>query len=111
MSKHWSQTEDRHDDCFPERIDRPGAPVRTEFSESRPEGRLRPRKADPTVRGTVRTQVFVPDLPILTVFAALFAMAGSCFAQDARQIMEEVQRRQRSDSQDYEGTLEVIGGG
>src|SRR5579871_5111491 len=39
------------------------------------------------------------------------AIAAPLFAQDARQIMEEVQRRQRSDSQHYEGTLEVIGGG
>jgi hypothetical protein len=30
-------------------------------------------------------------------------------AQDPRQIIEEVQRRQRSQSQRYEGTLEVIG--
>ena len=32
-------------------------------------------------------------------------------AQDPRQIMEEVQRRQRSETQHYEGTLEVIGSG
>src|ERR1700675_4735328 len=32
-------------------------------------------------------------------------------AQEPRQIMEEVQRRQRSDSQHYEGTLEVLGNG
>lgn len=31
-------------------------------------------------------------------------------AQDPRQIIEEVQKRQRSQSQRYEGTLEVIGG-
>jgi outer membrane lipoprotein-sorting protein len=33
------------------------------------------------------------------------------FAQDARQIVEESQRRGRSNSQRYEGVLEVIGGG
>jgi hypothetical protein len=32
-------------------------------------------------------------------------------AQAPKQIMEEVQRRQRSDSQHYEGTLEVLGNG
>src|SRR4029077_16923969 len=32
-------------------------------------------------------------------------------AQAPNQIMEEVQRRQRSDSQHYEGTLEVLGKG
>ena len=30
---------------------------------------------------------------------------------DPRQIIQEVQKRQHSDSQRYEGTLEVIGGG
>jgi outer membrane lipoprotein-sorting protein len=43
------------------------------------------------------------------VAAALTALP--LVAQDARQIVEEVQRRQRSNSQRYEGTLEVIGGG
>lgn len=38
----------------------------------------------------------------------LFASALA-HAQDARQIVEEVQKRTRSDSQRYEGTLEVIG--
>ena len=38
-------------------------------------------------------------------------LAAPAFAQDPRQIIEEVQRRQRSDSQHYEGTLEVTGGG
>ncbi len=38
-------------------------------------------------------------------------MATPLLAQDARQIIEEVQKRQRSESQHYEGTLEVIGGG
>jgi hypothetical protein len=38
-------------------------------------------------------------------------LAACARAQDPRQIMEEVQRRQRSESQHYEGTLEVIGGG
>jgi hypothetical protein len=43
--------------------------------------------------------------------AALLLLAACGRAQDPRQIMEEVQRRQRSESQHYEGTLEVIGGG
>lgn len=38
-------------------------------------------------------------------------LAAPLVAQDARQIIEEVQRRQRSESQHYEGTLEVTGGG
>lgn len=42
---------------------------------------------------------------------AAMLLAASARAQDPRQIMEEVQRRQRSESQHYEGTLEVIGGG
>jgi outer membrane lipoprotein-sorting protein len=41
-----------------------------------------------------------------------FALAQNpSAAGSARQIMEEVQRRQKADSQHYEGTLEVIGGG
>lgn len=43
--------------------------------------------------------------------AAMLLLAACARAQDPRQIMEEVQRRQRSESQHYEGTLEVIGGG
>src|SRR5262252_6931431 len=39
------------------------------------------------------------------------SFSAACFAQDARQVMEEVQHRQRAASQHYEGTLEVIGGG
>jgi hypothetical protein len=42
---------------------------------------------------------------------AAMLLAASVKAQDPRQIMEEVQRRQRSETQHYEGTLEVIGGG
>ena len=42
---------------------------------------------------------------------AAMLLAACARAQDPRQIMEEVQRRQRSESQHYEGTLEVIGGG
>jgi hypothetical protein len=45
------------------------------------------------------------------LLAAILLLAPFARAQDPRQIMEEVQRRQRSDSQHYEGTLEVIGGG
>jgi hypothetical protein len=36
-------------------------------------------------------------------------LAMPVFAQDPRQIIEEVQKRSRSDSQRYEGTLQVIG--
>jgi outer membrane lipoprotein-sorting protein len=36
---------------------------------------------------------------------------GSALAQDARQIISEVQKRQHSDSQRYEGTLDVVGAG
>src|ERR1017187_3342617 len=46
-----------------------------------------------------------PTCPLL-LFLALSAQA-----QDPRQIIEEVQRRSRSTSQRYEGTLEVIGAG
>ncbi len=35
-------------------------------------------------------------------------LAGAAWAQDARQIVEEAQRRSRADSERYEGTLEVI---
>jgi hypothetical protein len=45
------------------------------------------------------------------LLAAILFVAPFARAQDPRQIMEEVQRRQRSESQHYEGTLEVIGGG
>lgn len=39
------------------------------------------------------------------------AFAGTALAQDPRQIISEVQKRQQSASQRYEGTLEVIGAG
>ena len=43
---------------------------------------------------------------------AAFLLASSfAAAQDPRQIMEEAQRRSRSESQHYEGTLAVIGSG
>jgi hypothetical protein len=42
---------------------------------------------------------------------SLIVLAASALAQDPRQIIEEVQRRSRSNSQRYEGTLEVIGAG
>jgi len=45
------------------------------------------------------------------ILAVILLVAPFARAQDPRQIMEEVQRRQRSQSQHYEGTLEVIGGG
>lgn len=41
----------------------------------------------------------------------LMAAAGALWAQDPRQIIQEVQRRQQSKSQRYEGTLEVMGRG
>ncbi len=44
-----------------------------------------------------------------TLVATALAAAGALFAQDARQIVEESQRRGRADSQRYEGVLEVIG--
>jgi outer membrane lipoprotein-sorting protein len=43
--------------------------------------------------------------PGLCIFLTLLTPS---FAQDARQIVEESQRRGRSDSQRYEGTLEVV---
>ncbi len=45
------------------------------------------------------------------LLAAVLLLAPFASAQDPRQIMEEAQRRSRSDSQHYEGTLEVIGSG
>src|SRR6185503_1881122 len=42
--------------------------------------------------------------------AIALLLAGTGLAQDARQIVEESQRRGRSNSQRYEGVLEVIGG-
>src|SRR5580698_2723328 len=44
-------------------------------------------------------------------FAALAILGATAFAEDPKQIIEEVQRRSRSNSQRYEGTLEVIGAG
>jgi hypothetical protein len=43
------------------------------------------------------------------LMAAALAAAMGALAQDPRQIIEEVQKRSRSNSQRYEGTLEVIG--
>jgi hypothetical protein len=43
--------------------------------------------------------------------AAFLAIASLAQAQDPRQIIQEVQKRQHSNSQRYEGTLEVTGGG
>ncbi len=45
------------------------------------------------------------------LIAILLLTAFVAGAQEPRQIMEEVQRRQRSETQHYEGTLEVIGNG
>jgi hypothetical protein len=47
---------------------------------------------------------------VMTAIAGAFLAPFAC-AQDPRQIMEEVQHRQHSDSQHYEGTLQVTGGG
>src|SRR5206468_12568327 len=46
-----------------------------------------------------------------TGILACVVLATAAFGQDARQIVEESQRRGRSNSQRYEGVLEVIGGG
>ena len=43
------------------------------------------------------------------LLAAALLTATIALAQDPRQIIEEVQKRSRSDSQRYEGTLEVTG--
>ncbi|MCC6586978.1 MAG: outer membrane lipoprotein-sorting protein [Bryobacterales bacterium] len=45
----------------------------------------------------------------MSKFVWLFA-AAAAFGQDPRQIIEEVQKRTRADSQRYEGTLQVIDG-
>jgi hypothetical protein len=45
----------------------------------------------------------------LLVSAFLALICGSGLAQDARQIVAEAQNRSRSKSQQYEGTLEVVG--
>src|SRR5450631_3404215 len=45
------------------------------------------------------------------LLAAVLLLAPFANAQNPRQIMEEAQRRSRSESQHYEGTLEVIGSG
>lgn len=47
----------------------------------------------------------------VAVFLTLFGLAATAAAQDPREILREVQRRQHSDSQRYEGTLDVIGQG
>src|SRR5580693_9369466 len=45
----------------------------------------------------------------VVLLVLLLAMA-TAHAQDPRQIIQEVQKRQHSNSQRYEGTLEVTGG-
>lgn len=47
------------------------------------------------------------------IFLAVVALASvlPSWAQDPRQIIQEVQKRQHSNSQRYQGTLEVIGAG
>jgi len=44
-------------------------------------------------------------------FAAFLLALAPMSAQDPRQIIQEVQKRQHSDSQRYEGTLEVMSQG
>src|SRR5580698_3586758 len=51
-------------------------------------------------------EVFVNFYRCMTLGLAVMAIAGP---QDPRQIIEEVQKRSRSNSERYEGTLEVIG--
>lgn len=38
----------------------------------------------------------------------IFVLAAAAFAQDARQIVEESQKRNRSNTQQYEGVLQVF---
>jgi outer membrane lipoprotein-sorting protein len=47
----------------------------------------------------------------ILLFAAVLPMLAPAFGQDPRQIILEVQKRQHSDSQRYEGTLEVTSQG
>jgi hypothetical protein len=47
-------------------------------------------------------------LTVAIALVASLALAGSARAQDARQIMEEAQRRTEATSQHYEGLLQVI---
>jgi hypothetical protein len=54
----------------------------------------------------LRREVFVDFAKHKYILAALFA--ATAFSQDPRQIIQEVQRRSHSNSQRYEGTLEVI---
>ena len=44
-------------------------------------------------------------------FIGVVVFAAGAYAQEPKQIIEEVQRRSRSNSQRYEGTLEVVGAG
>jgi hypothetical protein len=48
-------------------------------------------------------------IPAIVTSAALCLGAGRAAAQDARQIMEESQKRTRADSEHYEGSLQVFG--
>jgi hypothetical protein len=47
-------------------------------------------------------------LPSIVALVALLAVAQPVSAQDARQIMEETQKRSHASSQHYEGTLQVF---
>jgi outer membrane lipoprotein-sorting protein len=49
------------------------------------------------------------DATVMERVVALVLIAGPMFAQDARSIIAEAQKRSYSSSQRYEGTLEVIG--
>jgi hypothetical protein len=64
--------------------------------------RLTPMNADKTFFRNLRSSAFI--------CGHLFFFVCCAHAQDARQIIQEAQKRQASKSQRYEGTLEVIGG-
>jgi hypothetical protein len=59
----------------------------------------------------LKRQATKTDRPPHKVLGALLACAAIAHAQEPRQIIQEVQKRQHSNSQRYEGTLEVTGGG
>jgi len=47
-------------------------------------------------------------MPLITAALALMLAAAPAAAQEARQVMEEAQRRAQADSQHYEGLLQVV---
>lgn len=56
-----------------------------------------------------RTFSYLRSSAFISGHLLFFFWAAAAHAQDARQIIQEVQKRQASKSQRYEGTLEVIG--